>query len=135
MKSWTVAFVNGAEDLTLVTTPAIEPLPPGGICWYADIIAHAKPSSAGYFTMPFIMSERLLHDGVGDVLIGPAKRLRNRSRFPCCKRSSSRPRIISLCDLEAMEHGHFGKVQDEGEDRRRNECSPHHEYRQRIHGD
>lgn len=41
----------------------------------------------------------------------------------------------SLCDLEAIEHGDFRKIQDERKDRRPRENSSHNEERQRTHGD
>jgi hypothetical protein len=49
--------------------------------------------------------------------------------------SSSRLRIFSLCDPEAIEHRDFGKVQDECKDHCGHEYSSHNKYRQRNHGD
>ncbi len=40
-----------------------------------------------------------------------------------------------LCDLQAIEHGDFGKVQDECKRRCRHECPSHHQYRKRTHSD
>ena len=57
---------------------------------------------------------------------------------PCSRRTIDpicQAAIFSLCDPEAIEHGDFGKVQDDCKDSCRDECSSHNEYRQRSHGD